>query len=206
QRKAKDVIVDTTNLEAVVSFSFSAPDERLAAALQEELEGYFETLPGKALVPPWLPQDSRSAQEKAQQQLARHTYLHLQKRQDENYENAEIVSLEKKMEAAQRQHDRTLVIDLNRQVQQLRHKLGLQNLQRVASGAKGPIDTNLAELFISLRSDESETNSPNTRLIEEIAQRMGQLPLVNDEPASDADRFSAQRATVVRNKLRLDLM
>jgi Zn-dependent protease len=206
QQQTKDVFVDTTNFEATVSLTCVAPDNKTAAALFDELEGHFSTLPYKGLVPPWFPQDPRSALERARQDLARQTYLTLERRQLENLNEGEQSALEKRITVARTQGDKAEVKALVKRMEQLAQQTRTRNLERARQGEYGPVDTNLVALFIAAAAEEPGTNGAHARLVDQMAQRMGQLPLAQGQPTPEAAAFLTRSGMVSRDKLQIRLM
>jgi Zn-dependent protease len=206
EKKTKEVFVNNTNFMAGASLSCLAPDLQTAETIENELNGYFGTLSGESLVPPWIPQDSRSAEERHQHQVARQTYLALQKTQYEGYENAEVKKLEKQIAAAVRQGDQAEANALRASLRELTLKLRVANMERVRDGKGGSIDAKVADLLIAITADEGKTNAAHSGLVTDMAQRMGQLPRENGIVPPTANRFSAQMGMVSHDKLRIHLV
>jgi hypothetical protein len=197
QAHAKDVFVDSTNYHAAFSLLCIAPDQKAAAAIAGELENYLQTLPGLSLVPPWFAGDARPAAQKARDELARRTYLTLQNSQFDYFTNAELKVLQKNLMSAQKQGSRAEADDLRAQIKALTKKLSAERIEKVRSGAAGPVDARVAELFVTLMDDATATNRAAADAVRhELAEHFGQLP-VNSPGA----RLTAQFGGVNRNAL-----
>jgi hypothetical protein len=202
QGRTKDVFVDSTNFHATFSLFCIAPNTNAAENIISELNGYLTTLPDEALIPPWQPEDTRPAGERARNELARQTYLKLQQTQMEGYDDPELRALEKKMGTARRQGDSSTVTRLNEQIKSTMEHLRQQNLERVRSGSSGMVDTNAVDLYMTLNADRTLTNGvAREGLRRELAQRMGQLSLVNGRLAPSDERYVVRFGSARRTGL-----
>jgi Zn-dependent protease len=186
----KDVFVDSTNYHAVFSLYCVAPDTNTAETVVREMNGYFATLPSDMLVPPWLPQDMRSPEQRARHEVARRTYLKLQESQFSD--SAELDSLGTRMRTALKQGDSAGAMSLQRQMNTLIETQKKQRIARLRAGEMGPVDTNVIDEFILLTAPENVTNGPASEKIrKQLAQRMGQLPFLTNSTSLFDNRFSA---------------
>ena len=198
QGRSKDVFVDSTNYHAAFSLICVAPNSRVATNLNLALRNYFETFPQRGLVPPWEPQDVRNASQRAQDELARQTYLKLQAAQFPDFTNATLRSLEKQMMAARKQGGQAEADALQEQSEALTKKLSAEKIERVRSGAEGAVDGRVVELFTALMNDETRTNRTAVEGVRlKLAERMGRLP---DDDLQGA-RFSAHYGGATQNGL-----
>ena len=197
RRHTKEVFVDSTNYPAILSVSCLLIDETRAKELESELNEYFYNDSTRSLIPPWLPDDRRTAEQRAAHQLARKTYLRAQNGKWDGYTDAKMLALQKRIASAQRQGDEAEVKTLTQQMTGLAEDLGKQRLNRLKAGEEGPMDTAVIDLFNSLPAITTRTNQDVTKtILQEIAQRMGQLPLMNDRVAPSDDRFSTSGGSV----------
>jgi Zn-dependent protease len=198
QARTKDVFVDSTNFPASFSLVCIAPDKKTAEAITGELEGYFNTLPNLALVPPWLPKDGRSTAERAQHDLARQTYLKLQKAESAGYDDAALKDLQSKIAIARKQGGQAEVKALRDQINERVQSLAQTNIARAGTGTGGAVDARVVELFARLSASATGTNGPDQGIQLELAQRMGQLAVVN---GTVDKRYAARFGVAAQNGL-----
>ena len=204
QGLTKDVFVDSTNYHAAFSISCIAPDAKRAEAIVSELDGYFNTLPGESLVPPWQRGDARSQAARAAGELARQTYLKLLGTRFQSFTNAELRALEKQLSVAQKQADQAEVEKLQSQITALSQRLDNDNIECVRSGAVGAVDAPVVDLFVTLNEPQTRTNRvASAALRQQLAKRMGQLPAA-DGLAASGD-FSAHYGSSSRSGLIVNL-
>ena len=203
QAQAKDVFVDSTNYHAAFSLLCIAPDTNVAAAIVRELSGYLNTLPGEALIPPWR---LRHGLTQAGNELARQTYLKMQEAQFGGFENSALTPLENKLESAMKQGDESAVASLRRQIQTETTSIEQKNLDSVRNGSKGPVDTNVADLFIKSTALETITNIEATAALHrEMARYMGQFALTDGRMATKDERVAAAGGMVTRTGLVINI-
>ena len=206
QSRTRNVFVDSTNYHAAFSLFCIAPDTNVAQTIVSEFNGCCRTLPGLALVPPWQPQDARSPAERARNELARQTYLKLQRFQMESYEDAGVQALQKKLIITRTQGDQAAVTALREQIESTMEKLTKQHLEQVRNGAAGQVDTRVVDLFIDLNAIDIVTNrAASDGIRRELAQCMGQFTPVNDRAAPAAERFAARYGVATRKGLIVNL-
>jgi Zn-dependent protease len=201
----KNVFVENTNFPTVFSLSCRAPNADLAREIESELEGYLSTLEDVSLIPPWYPSENRSPEERAQHQLARKTYLILQRAEYPDDDGPELKELQKKLVAAMREADQAEADAIRKKINQRSETLRKKAFEEIRNGSKGPVDTNLANLFIAAHSSSDGLNETNREPILKMARCMGQLPLVNDNASPNDERFSANRGLVSRTGTTLQL-
>ncbi|HTI97865.1 MAG TPA: site-2 protease family protein [Dongiaceae bacterium] len=205
-RTTRHVFVDRPDYPTAVNITCVAPNEAAAAKITAELDEYFNTLPQQFLVPPWLPQDTRSAAERAQHQLARRTYMLLSQAQYKNLDTAEMKSLQDRLATATHQRHRAEADTLKGQIGQLSEQIQKQNLDAIRNGKSGTVDTNLADLYLQSQLPASSTNGAYETLIHQMAQRMGQVPLVAGRAAPEAERYLLRNGKVNRHQTKLQLL
>ena len=105
----------------------------------------------------------------------------------------QMTALQKKITEARRQGDEAEVAGLTRQVADLSDKLGKERLNKLKSGQEGPVDPVVVDLCSASPPLTTGTNqAASKRNLQEIAQRMGQLPLVDGHVVAGEDRFSVR--------------
>jgi Zn-dependent protease len=207
QRQTTNVLVESTNCRAIFSLSCLAPSKEMAETITNELNGYWGTLRDVSLVPPWLPQDNRSAEARARHQLARQTYIQLEEAQFQGYggTESELIALQKKVASARRQGEQAEADALRQQIRDLMETAAKKNVERVRNGERGEVDTRVVDWFIARSASASRTNEPDEKATLEMAQRMGQLPLVNGHASPNDERYSTHGGLATRKDLRLHL-
>jgi Zn-dependent protease len=202
QGQTKEVFVDSTNYPAMLSLSCQVASLEQVKALQSELNEYLSNDSTRSLIPPWLPGDRRTAEQRAAHQLARKTCLKAQAARWQGHSDPRMTALQKKIAEARRQGDEAEVTVLNKQFADLsdklakeRLKLAKERLNQLKSGQEGPVDPVMIDLRSALPGLTTVTNDSKTTL-QAIAQRMGQLPLVDGHVAAGEDRFSARGGSV----------
>lgn len=193
QLQAKEVFVDSTNYAATLSVSCGLANEKVAKEIESELGEYFSSDSTRTLIPPWLPDDRRTAEVRAAHQLARKTYWKAQTGKWAGYTNANIGTLQKKIAKAQRQGDQAEVTVLTKQMTELVDNLATERLKKLKAGEEGQMDPAVIDLFNELQTFNTKTNWDATRrIVQEIAVRMGQLALVDGRVTPNDDRFSSR--------------
>jgi len=172
-------------------------DQKQTKELESELNEYFSNDSSRSLIPPWLQDDRRTAEQRAAHQLARKTYLRAQTVKWDGFSDPKMRALQKRIGQAYQQGNGAEVTALTRQMTELAEDLGKQRLNRLKSGEEGPMDAAVIEQFNSIPAITTETNQEVTeRALQEIARRMGQLPLVNGRVIPSEDRFSTRGGLV----------
>jgi Zn-dependent protease len=197
QRQTKVVFVDGSNTPATLSLSCQTTDDKSAKEIETELTEYFSNDTGRSLIPPWLPGDRRTAEQRAAHQLARKTHLRAQAGKWDGYNDPKMIALQKRISEARRQGDDAEATALTQQLTELAEDLGKQRLNKLKAGEEGPVDATIIDLFNALPPISTRTNREAFRKTQqEISRRMGQLPLVNDRGASSDGRFSTRGGLV----------
>jgi Zn-dependent protease len=185
----KDVFVDSTNYHAAFTLYCVAPDTNTAETIVREMNGYFRMFHDYALIPPWRPQETRSPEQRAQNELARQTYLKLQDLQTLDEPQIE---LENKRETALKEGDTAGALKLERQMGTLVETEKNRGIARLRDGERGPVDTNVIDSFILLNDPENVTNAAiSAKIRRQLAQRMGQLPFLTNGGSFYDNRYSA---------------
>lgn len=206
QRLTKEVFVTGTNFGTSMSLSCSAPSTEAAEKIAAELSEYFDTFPTTHLIPPWSPEDGRSAEEVARHQLARQTYLTLVNKQSSGTSSdPEVKEIRRSLTAASRQGDNVEADALQKKLSQAYEKVRRENLQAIRRGDYGPVDLRVVDLYIAMATNQTEEAEAPDWFTRELGERMGQLPVVAGSVSIAADRFSAQTGMVSHQQARLQL-
>jgi Zn-dependent protease len=207
QRQTRDVFVDSTNYHAAFSLMCIAPDTNAAQGIVNEINGYLTTLPDQGLVPPWQPNDTRTSMERVRNDLARQTYLKLQGEQSEIYDDSRLQELERGLETARTHGDTPALIQLRTQIKSTAERLTKEKMQQLRSGAEGPVDTNVVDLFIALNTAETSTNqTTGNKIRQELAQCMGQLLLEKGEVVQSSAQCDARNGIATSKGLIINVM
>jgi len=205
EARTKDVFVDSTNSHAAFSLLCIAPNTNAAAAIVQELSGYLETLPGEALMPPWASRHGR-VPAVGSIDLARQTYLKMQAARRKIFNDPALTSLENKLGSAIKSADESAATDLRNQIQTTILDLEQRNFDSVRTGSEGPIDTNVADLFIKLNTAGILTNvESSTSIRRELAHDLGQFALVDGRMAPQDERIAAADGAVSRTGLVINI-
>ena len=204
QKRTKDVFVDNTNYHAAFSLVCVAPTAKTAEAIQAQLQGYFQTLPDRALVPPWQPQDQRTLAQREADDLARQTYLRLQESGYQTATNAELNALAEQVASAERVGDSARLKSLRDQIFALNRKVTDEAIAQIRAGVSGPADTKVVDLYIALTASETTTNSAASEAVRnQLAQELGRLD--NASLQAGGDRWSARFGSVSSKGLYLHI-
>lgn len=205
--QTKDVFVDRTNYWTRFSLSMVAPDPATAEAIADEMNSYLSTLPQKRLVPPWLPHDQRSTNERAEHQRARMTYLRLQRsRFSDDDESVETTALYQQLKLAIKEGKQSEIDSLQKQINELRKQSQQKRMQAVLADSSGELDTNIYNLYLEAVADQGATNSRYDQLEQEMAHRMGQLEEVDGLGLASAEPFTSQMGVVTQDDAQIDLI
>lgn len=208
QRLTKEVFVAGTNFSASMTLSFETPSAKVAEKIATELAGYFDAYATTPLIPPWSPDDHRSAEEMAQHQLARQTYqILLNKQSSGASSDSQVKELRKRLTAATRQGDSVETDVLQKKLSQAYDNVRQENLQAIRRGDYGPVDTRVVDLYIATATNQTEEADMPMSLSGELAERMGRLPSTNANGvvAIEADRFSATSGMVSHDETHIKL-
>lgn len=189
----KDTRADTDQGVSFVTIICTAPSDKDADDLQKDWQTYFLVPGGLHLIPPWMPNDSRSAAELAKNELARQTYwkiLNVNTGRD-----AQIEQMSRQMFSAAARRDRARAQTIAQQIADRRTQLRQQSLNDMANTKDGSVDTELVKEYQALpapKITEDETGDVDSPQWLAMGQRMGQLPLVGGKPAAGSEQYSTR--------------
>ena len=206
QRQTKEVFVDGSNNPARLSLSCRLADQKLAEKAERELEEYLSNDSTRTLIPPWLPEDRRTEQQRMAHQLARRTYLKAQAGKWGAFADPRMRAMQKRIAEAKRQGDDTEATALSNRMLELSSELEKERLENLKAGKEGPMDAAVIDLVKAMPTFSTRTNRELTRTItQEIARHMGQLPLVDGRVPPYDGRFSTHGGSVIRTGRTLHL-
>jgi Zn-dependent protease len=205
QGQTTNLFVANSNLPAAMTLSFVAPSAAEATNIANELNGYFNTLPGQHLIPPWLPGDSRTHQEIEHDLFERRSYELLQRAEYKVFTNPEINGMNTKYSIIQRRGDVEELKTWRNDLAEAQKRLRRQNLETALMDKNNPIDPALAKIFLDLEFDSTVTNRPNDPRSRSMAKLMGQLPQTGDTTTFMNDIYTAKSGYVTQLSVRVSL-
>jgi hypothetical protein len=195
---------DDPKIPTAFSLSCAAPDEKVAQSIENNLRCYFYTLPQNAMIPPWLPDDPRSITEIAEQDMARKTYLDMQKMQIENHGSREINDLAKELSSAEKTGNPSNIKALYDRIRLVRSQLLKQKLAKARDELSNPVAIKIADLFIKTAPTEGSQNMESYQeACEEMARYMGQLPMESGRATPESERFTVRSGMIERKDLHI---
>jgi Zn-dependent protease len=197
---------------AMLTLACVAENEEKAADIQSQLDDYLSLPSQFYLVAPWSPMDTRSAETKAKQEIARRTFLQLLQAGAKSYEDPRNLALAKQIADAGRYGDTAAISQLQLQQQQLFKQIRQDEIQALRDSTDGTVDKQVVDLYLAL---PKPTTNPNSGMddgdgelehydspgYQAIARLMGQLPLTNGRPTEKDARYSASLGNVTRSGL-----
>ena len=195
-----NTFVANTNYLAGFSLACVAPDNAAAQAIHDEATAYLSVPREMRLVPPWTAREKFSPEERARHLLARQTYAKLEQSKFKAYSDPAAAVVQKKILRALQQGDKAEVTQLRKEFDRQIDEARKRHLREVGKGQDGNIDSELAELYLALPSENDNTNWLD-QAAEQLAPRMGRLPMHDGQPAPGADRYSTQWGSVSRHGL-----
>ncbi|MDB6122835.1 MAG: hypothetical protein JWQ71_1828 [Pedosphaera sp.] len=202
RKQTTNVFVEITNSSTAVSVACIAPTEQVAKEVEEELRGYISVSSTLHLIPPWMPQDARSEEQRKQHRLARQTYAKLLVANAAGYKDPEARSLQTRMAQAQREGDRAELTKLRGEHDKMMKEASKRYIEKLKQEDVQKVDANLIDLYLKLPAERG------TNWVAEASRtlgpRLGQLPTEADAKAEDK-RYSSHWGSVSRNGLLLSI-
>ena len=207
QDRTKDVFVGSTNALAKLSLTCRFATEALAKDAEAELDEYFTLDSTESLIPPWLPDDPRTPEQRAAHRLARKTYRNAQQTSWSEDDSSRVAELNKQIIKAQKQGDEEEAATLRKKQEALLQEFQQARLNRLKSGKEGPVDPEVIDLYVLQTADlggaHPVASGEPTR---KLAARMGQVSGAIGVTNAITDRFVARSGMVFRTERRLQLM
>ena len=202
QGQAQAVLVETTNSAVRLRLYCVAPDAEVARAIEDDVQSYLSAPARMHLVPPWSGADLRTPEQRAQQRLARQTYGKLQRAVVQGYRDPVSRAMQQRLLQASRRADPAEMARLRAEYRHLIDRLNQRHLEEVVRDHRGAVDGKIVELWLALPKPAIGV-AADQDLVRQLAERMGQLPLVQGRPVPGADRYSTRWGTVTRTGLML---
>jgi hypothetical protein len=197
-----NVFEDTPGHHAAFSLVCQAPDAKTAEAIVSQLNDFFNLEHARGLIPPWQSLARYPAANRAQDELARQTLVKLLGAMHD-YENPDLNALAEELRHAEQTGDESAAIRLHGEYQPMDDELRRKNLDNVRTGLKGPVDTNVADLYLARMRAGHDASSGS--LSKDIDQRLGQFPLVNGQLAPEDKRIVGEGGWVSRDGLTISV-
>jgi len=141
-------------------------------AIQEELGDYLNNDFTMFLVPPWLPNDERSPEQRGAHRLARHTFSQARQADSEVESDPRLESLRDQIAHSPASNE---VNQLQAKLDKLTLEITSERRERLRKGEAGPVDPVMLDLFSQYSAQLDSTNSAsNTVLTAQLVKRMGQ--------------------------------
>lgn len=191
-----------------------APSESSASAIREEVEDYVRVPKALHLVPPWSPTENQPLLDWDRCKLARSTYLRLERAGRGTASDPTRKAIFTAMQQALQRGDSDEYKRLAAEQAALTRKYRKEEIERIKNSNDASVDPAIVSAYLSSLA------SPTTRTADgeidrmgdfaspayqEMAQRMGQLPLVNGQPTAESLRFSTQFGDVHADGVTLKL-
>lgn len=176
ERTSTNVFATSSNLSWSVSISVVAQSVEVAERL-ERLLGNFASAPAHAaLVPPWMPADPRSKEERAQHELARWTYRELNQVAGSVYTNAEYRTLIRRSATARRQGDLSGAESLGAEAQSLASQLRTAAIQKLQLEGGATLDPETIRRYLNV-PDQIDLGNLELRRdrLADLSERMGRI-------------------------------
>lgn len=193
-----DFFVQTTNSTAVLRIMCVAPTEEAAKQIETEVQAYVSGGRNLHLIPPWLPDDPRTPEDKKSHQLARRTYVKLTM-YEHIWNTPESKALQKRIQEAQRTGDFSHMKELLKESTALGEKAQAQKIEKLRAEPPTEVDLEMIEMYAAIPQNTTNYFAG----LEPLGRRMGQLPMINGKPVPDMDRFSTPSGYIKRTGLLL---
>jgi hypothetical protein len=185
-----------------------APTSTAADSLEQEAQEYFEIPRDLHIVPPWSPLRASSPDDVSRYHLARRTYLRVREAESGGYNDPRVQELQKQWAAAYRHGDEAETKRLSADRVKLMDEIHQKSIQDLRGLNDGSIDPVIIDRYLALpkpttRPDLDEETLSETDIFgfdkpqyQELAARMGQLPMSGGKPVAAADRLSSRTGHV----------
>jgi hypothetical protein len=186
-----------------VSVSCVAPDEATAREIEAEAQEYFRIPPQTYLIPPWVPGDPRTPQQRDRDRSARRTYLRVEEALALVQLSPEALAENQKLIDARRGNDAAEIERL--EAEQLRRWNEAQRDAIAQLKGDAMLDRGVIEEVL-LHGLDDPAEAQLREHWRNLGRHMGQLPLTTaDEPAPGSDRYSRLGGSVSRDGRKLSL-
>lgn len=189
----KDVFVPGTNTYWGFAASMIVPSEEVGKQMDEEFQPFFAAAAiNHWLIPPWHPNDPRTAEEIRAHQTARYTYHRIINRYDyeELNEEPEEDKIHEEISQASRRGDDAKLKELTEELQRrtdAERKAFYDDLRADTNG----VDLNVIRDYSLYESQLRSTNGSQYSLLQAVVSNMGTVAMNGKQPAPGAGQFSS---------------
>ncbi|MAG92642.1 MAG: hypothetical protein CMJ48_02660 [Planctomycetaceae bacterium] len=186
-----------------------APDEETAERIVREFEQLEVEHTEMQLIPPWLPDDPRTPEEREAHRRARETYVRLMAPEFSDEDTAALQTISEKRSEAYRNGDDRGGQRLSEKYQ-ARYAQATQNYYDSLRN-EGPeeVDVELIGLYEKVlelqRKQQGRQSNELKALVAQLSERLGRLPHADNTPLPSARRYTAEESWANREDLQLDL-
>lgn len=119
----KDSLVSTAEAPASFSMTFIAPNEEVAARIEDELSLHLGTPGSVLIIPPWAPSDTRTAEERRSHDLGRKTIREINKVNQQIWSDPRLKASLEPLRDATRRQDKAEMQKINKDRQALTQQI-----------------------------------------------------------------------------------
>lgn len=202
QARANEFCVEGSQAPVSIRLSCMAPSLAAAKDIQKELDEYFNLMYIMRVTPPWMPDDTRTPEQRVAQRVARQTYQRLTEAGSTAYKDPQVRELSKKIRQATQYGDTAKVEQLSKESGALVEHLRQRDIDQIRAIHDGSVDQEVVRQYLALpkpKFDEEgdEISTPNTKAqYHAMALRMGEAP-------EGDDRYLARFGGVRRQEMLL---
>ena len=186
-----NVFVTSTNFPATISLTCIAPNEAVAAVIQEEAQEYLAAPASLHLIPPWMAHDTRTPAERARHKLARRTYAKLLEADSKRFQDPAVAALQKRIAQAYKRGDEGEVMKVRDEMKDLYAELKKRGIETFRREGGAMVDTAVIDLYAAMPSDPS-TNADYRAALDAIGAQLGQVSIRDGHPAPSEMQYSAR--------------
>jgi Zn-dependent protease len=186
QARTNEFCVEGAQAPVSIRLTCVAPSNAAAEKIQKELNEYFGLMYVMRVIPPWMPDDARTPQERAAQRVARQTYQRLTEAGSTAYKDPQVRELSKKIRQARQYGDTAKVEQLSKESTALMEHLRQRDIDHIRAANDGSVDQEVVRQYMALPKpnfdDEGdEISTPKTKAqYHAMALRMGEAPEGDD--------------------------
>ena len=196
-----NVFAATTNFSWSLSITCIATNAAVADRIEAQLLDFATAPDPRILIPPWQPDDPRTAGERARHELARRTYGELAQLSGNVYTNAEHLALVRKSSNARRKGDNATAEALDKERQTLDQRLREAAIDRLQTGADANYDAEMIRRFRELpdRSGDQADLADYLTKLAALTPLMGRLDEMPAAAGTDVQRFAGSSGFALRS-------
>jgi len=215
-KRLKSGTTDVLESPVIMRITCTAPDPGTAAAIISEANAYFDMTADVFLIPPW----SKDQELTEEQHKARKTFERLRHPGNVEAGDHEILQMMRDINVAAARGDKEQVKLLMEKHRLLSKEAEKRRLQKIRDEGPEAVDQKIVDLFADQphyadfaddkREDKKEGRETFSKAYQnwnrQLAERMGQIPLVDGKPSAGADRFSCSGGFATKKDTVISLM